>query len=747
MTAGAQAEVAPVLEPGAGAGSGPRRRSAVLPWRRGRAKTPTVLQMEAVECGAAALAMVLGYFGRYVPLEELRTACGVSRDGSKASNVLRAARRYGLVAKGMQMDVEHLLKARPPAILFWKFNHFVVFEGRRRLGKPAFFLNDPGGGRRKVSFEELDGSFTGIAMLFDRGPEFQPGGKPVRVIDDLRARRPGTVAAMVIVLVASLLLVACGLAVPAFTRVFVDTVLTGGDRSIVPPLLLSMLVVVLLLAGLTAIQQAFLLRAELMTSIVSAARFVRHLLRLPIVFFTQRNAADITRRVSSNDLVAEVLSRDVASAGINTFLVVVYAVLLWTYDVQLTLIGVSTMLLNIAALRWVSRVRKDAVAKLRADRANLVVTSFNGLQLIETMKATGRENDYFRRWAGFQAKVVSGQQRMGTPSAILSIVAPLLAMLLSALILLVGGLRAISGHLSIGLLVAFQVLATSFTRPVTQLTNLGPKIQDLAADVTRLRDVERFPAAPVFEHPAAPTGRRLDGHLEFDAVTFGYSPLADPLLKEFSFQVGPGQRIALVGGSGSGKSTVSRLVAGLYDPWAGAIRFDGLTREEVPRDTLAASVAFVDQEIFLFEGSVRHNVTLWDPTVSDEVVVEALKDACMYDEVASRPGSLDSIVSDSGRNFSGGQRQRLEIARAMVRSPSVLVMDEATSALDAETEKRIDDNLRRRGCACVIIAHRLSTIRDADEILVLEGGRIVQRGRHEQLIGREGPYADLLREL
>src|SRR6266516_2278507 len=331
MTAGAQAETAPVLEPGAGSGSGPRRRWTVPPWRRARrrVKTPTVLQMEAVECGAAALAMVLAYFGRYVPLEELRTACGVSRDGSKAANVLRAARRYGLTAKGMQMDVEHLVSARPPAILFWKFNHFVVFEGRRRLGKPAFFLNDPGSGRRKVSFEELDGCFTGIAMLFDRGPEFQPGGKPVRVIDDLRARRPGTVAAMLIVLVASLLLVACGLAVPAFTRVFVDTVLTNGDQSIVPPLLASMLVVLLLLAGLTAIQQTFLLRAELMTSIVSAARFVRHLLRLPIVFFTQRNAADITRRVSSNDLVAEVLSRDVASAAINAFLVVVYAVLLY----------------------------------------------------------------------------------------------------------------------------------------------------------------------------------------------------------------------------------------------------------------------------------------------------------------------------------------------------------------------------------------------------------------------------------
>jgi ABC-type bacteriocin/lantibiotic exporter with double-glycine peptidase domain len=332
------------------------------------------------------------------------------------------------------------------------------------------------------------------------------------------------------------------------------------------------------------------------------------------------------------------------------------------------------------------------------------------------------------------------------PAALLSIAPTLLAALNSSLLLLIGGLRAIEGSISIGLLVAFQALVAQFSRPVSQLTNLGPKIQDLAADITRLKDIERFPAAAVFERDDPPVERRLDGGLVFEDVTFGYSPLAKPLLTSLSFKVGPGQRIALVGGSGSGKSTVSRLIAGLYDPWEGCIRFDGQDRMEIPRSLLAASVAFVDQEIFLFEGTVRDNVTLWDPSVPDEDVVAALKDAMVYDVVAARPGSVNSMVSEGGRNFSGGQRQRLEIARALVRSPSVLVLDEATSALDSETEKRIDDNLRRRGCACVIIAHRLSTIRDSDEILVLEHGDLVQRGTHESLMATEGPYLNLIRE-
>jgi NHLM bacteriocin system ABC transporter peptidase/ATP-binding protein len=715
--------------------------------RRMRVRTPTVIQMEAVECGAASLAMVLGHFGRFVPLEELRTVSGVSRDGAKAANLLKAARRYGLAAKGMQMEISGLAEIRPPAILFWKFSHFVVFEGFGRwFGHQVAYLNDPASGRRKVPLPELDASFTGVVLSFERTGEFERGGRPPSLFADLRGRYQRTGGALALAVLATLLLVIPGIASPAFTRAFIDRVLASDDSTVLPPLLAAIGATAAITILLTFIQQAHLLRVESATAVRSSARIVRHLLRLPVAFFTQRNPADITKRVSANDTVAEILARDVATTVVNVLLVIGYAFLLWSYDVQLTIVGVGMALLNIAILEWVSRMRRDAVAKLQADRARLTATSYNGLQLIETMKATGGENDYFKRWAGFQAKVVSGQQRLGVPAALLSIAPTLLAAMNSSLLLLIGGLRAIDGNISIGLLVAFQALVAQFSRPVAQLTNLGPKVQDLAADINRLKDIEHFPIAAVFSRDDPPVERRLDGDLIFDSVTFGYNPLAKPLLNSLSFKVKPGQRIALVGGSGSGKSTVSRLIAGLYEPWEGSIRFDGRDRTEIPRSLLAASVAFVDQEIFLFEGTIRENVTLWDPSVPDEDVVAALKDAMVYDVVSSRPGSINSMVSEGGRNFSGGQRQRLEIARALVRSPSVLVLDEATSALDAETEKRIDDNLRRRGCACVIIAHRLSTIRDSDEILVLQHGDLVQRGTHELLMASQGPYTDLLRE-
>ena len=742
-----------------------------------RVHTPTVIQLEAVECGAASLSMVLGHFGRFVPLEELRTACGVSRDGAKAANLLRAARSYGLVASGRQMEVSKLKTLRPPTILFWNFNHFVVYEGMgTRFGRPVVHLNDPASGRRTVTLEEFDKSFTGVVLTFERGPEFERGGRPPRTSADLYERYRSNGGALLLALLASILLIIPGVAIPAFTRAFIDRVLSNGDHSFVTPLLGAMGAATLATVVLTLLQQTHLLRVESSTAIRSSARVVRHLLRLPVVFFTQRNPAEISQRVASNDRVAEILSRDVATAAVSALLVVFYAVLLWTYDAQLTLIGVGVALLNIVVLRLVSRLRSDAVSKLRADRARLTAASFNGLQLIETMKASGSENDYFGRWAGFQAKVASGQQVLGTPTALLAVVPPLLAAIDSGCILLIGGLKAIDGNISIGLLVAFQTLVTNFSRPVSQLTNLGPRVQDVAADINRLKDIERFPLAADFAGAvpgSAPNGQgtrqpapqgpgtRPGGPVppsppfnpstsvagvELRNITFGYSPLGDPLLRDFDLKVGPGQRVALVGGSGSGKSTVSRLIAGLYEPRSGQILFDGRERRSYARDTLGGSVAFVDQDIFLFEGTVRENVTLWDTSIPDERVVAALRDAAVYDVVASRPGTLDSLVAEGGSNFSGGQRQRLEIARALIRRPSVMVLDEATSALDAQTEKRIDDNLRRLGCACVIIAHRLSTIRDSDEILVLDHGRVVQRGTHHTLVEAEGLYAELIRE-
>ncbi|MFG2988257.1 NHLP family bacteriocin export ABC transporter peptidase/permease/ATPase subunit [Streptomyces sp. NPDC048257] len=737
-------------EPKGGTRRRPVPTSTSLP--RGRTprpvRTPTVLQMEAVECGAAALAMVLGHHGRFVPLEELRIACGVSRDGSRASNLLKAARGYGLKAKGMQMDLAALAGVRGPAVLFWEFNHYVVYEGMaRRFGRRGVYVNDPGKGRRFVPMDEFDTSFTGVVLTFEPGDGFRCGGRRPGILGTMPSRLRGTSGTMAAAVVSSLLLVAVGASVPALSRTYIDMFLIGEQTSLLGVLFASMAVALVLTATLTALLQANLLRGRIIASTLGSARFFRHLLRLPVAFYSQRNPADLVQRLQSNDAVAETLARDLSAAGVDAVVVVLYAVLLWTYDPQLTLVGVAVALLNVIALRIAIRLRATGTQKLRAESARLTNTSYSGLQLMETMKATGGENGFFRRWAGQHAVTLDVQQRLGVPSAWLAIVAPTLAAFNSALILTIGGLRAVEGHLTVGLLVAFQALVTSFTAPISRLGGVAGRIQDFAADVARLGDVENFPVDPVYarREPAAST-RRLKGHVELDRITFGYSPLDAPLFEDFSLSVGPGQQVALVGGSGSGKSTVSRLISGLHTPWAGAIRIDGMRLEDIPRGALAASVSFVDQDVFLFEGTVRDNVALWDPSIPDEAVVAALEDAAVHEVVARRPGGIHSRVEQDGRNFSGGQRQRLEIARALVRRPSVMVLDEVTSALDAVTEQIIIDNLRRRGCACVVIAHRLSTVRDSDEIVVLDRGTVVERGRHEHLVAAQGPYASLVKE-
>ncbi|MGY1495598.1 NHLP family bacteriocin export ABC transporter peptidase/permease/ATPase subunit [Streptomyces sp. QTS52] len=730
-----------------------RRRSAsprrTVPKGGGTSvRTPTVLQMEAVECGAASLAMVLAHYGRHIPLEELRIACGVSRDGSRASNLLKAARSYGLTAKGMQMDTAALAEVNAPAILFWEFNHYVVLDGfGRRLGRRGVYVNDPGKGRRFVPMEDFDSSFTGVVLVMEPGPDFERGGRRPGVLGAMPARLRGTSGTMPAAILASLLLVAVGAAMPALSRTYIDTFLIGGQTSMLEVLFASMGACVALTLVLTWLQQANLLHGRIVSSTLSSARFLRHLLRLPVTFFSQRSPADLVQRLQSNDAVSETLARDLAAAGVDAIVVVLYAVLLYTYDPQLTAVGIGVALLNIVAMRVVIRLRATRTAKLRADTARLTNTAYSGLQLIETMKATGGEEGYFRKWAGQHATTLEEQQRLGVPSAWLGVVAPTLATLNSALILWIGGLRAVEGHMSVGLLVAFQALVVRFTAPLTRLNGVAGRIQDFAADVARLKDVENFQADPLYARPGGgDSTRRLHGHVELQNITFGYSPLDQPLLSGFDLTVGPGQQVALVGGSGSGKSTVSRLISGLYVPWEGVIRIDGQRLEDIPRGALAASVSFVDQDVFLFEGSVRDNVALWDPSIPDESVVAALEDAALYDVITRRPGGIHSRVEQDGRNFSGGQRQRLEIARALVRNPSILVLDEVTSALDAETEQTVIDNLRRRGCACVVIAHRLSTVRDSDEIVVLQHGTIVERGRHDALVAAGGAYAELVRE-
>ncbi|HYO12029.1 MAG TPA: NHLP family bacteriocin export ABC transporter peptidase/permease/ATPase subunit [Thermoanaerobaculia bacterium] len=714
-------------------------------------RSPTVLQMEAVECGAAALGIVLAHYGRWVPLEELRIACGVSRDGSKASNMVKAARQYGLEAKGYKREPQSLRSVKPPMILHWNFNHFVVLDGF--LGKGRVRLNDPAGGPREITEEELDQAFTGVVMTFQPGSGFERRGEPPRLIPALRRRLAGSRAALAFVLLAGLALVIPGLVIPVFSKVFVDSVLLENRRDWLPPLLIAMTLAALLTGALTWLQQSYLLRLETRMAVGGSSRFLWHVLRLPMEFFTQRYAGDISSRVAINDRVAQLLSRDLATNALGALMIVFFAAILFRYDAVLTLVGIAVVSLNVAALRYVSRKRVDGNRRLVQDQGKLMGTAIGGLQTIETLKATGGESDLFTRWAGYQAKVVNGRQDLERYTQILDAVPPLLSAVNTALILGIGGLRVINGDLSLGGLVAFQLLMAAFTAPVNRLVSLGGRLQMVEGDMNRLDDVLRYRIDPsVGSGPGeAPDGFltegapvKLTGRLELRNVSFGYSRLDPPLIENFNLTLEPGSRVALVGGSGSGKSTLSRLVTGLYQPWSGDILFDGRPRSEVPSGVLTNSLASVDQNVFLFEGTVRENLTLWDSTIPLPEVVAAAKDACIHEDVAARPGGYESPVEEGGANWSGGQRQRLEIARALVGRPTLLVLDEATSALDPTTEQRIDEALRRRGCTCLIVAHRLSTIRDADEIIVLERGKVVQRGIHDELKGVEGPYARLI---
>ncbi len=718
-----------------------------------RVKVPTVLQMEATECGAAALAMILAHYGLWIPLEKLRAECGVNRDGSKASCVIRAARNRNCEADGYRWTVDNLLKLLSqnvfPLIIHWEFNHFVVLEG---IKNGRAYLNDPAMGRRTVPLDEFRTSYTGVALYIKPGKDFKKDGHRYNVFKDMAKKLLEDRWAALFILLLEFCAIIPGLAAPVMSQIFLDDILTRKHIDWMTNFCLAMTVSFVISGIITWLRAVVLTQWQRKLTLADSSSYFWHLLKLPMQFFHQRYAAEVAGRVGFNESIAGVLSGPAATAVLDLFVAVFYLLLLLQYNVTLTIIGLLFTSVEIVLFFAMRRHLTDLNMRIQQDAGKAYGVAMNGLRMIETIKANGDESDFFSKWAGYQTKVLTGSQETALWAMSVKMLPTLLSGINGALIMTIGGFSIMEGAMTAGMFMAFQHLMGSFAAPVNALVGLGSTLQTTEMQMQRLNDVRRyevdslnFPSEAEEAKKTFP-GERLSGELALEDVSFGYSPLEKPLLEHFDLHASPGSWVAVVGASGSGKSTLAKIVTGLYEEWGGTLSFDGVPRRQVPRQVIQSSLAAVDQDIFLITGTVAENIALFDTTVRRSDIIAAAKDACIHEDIMKLDGGYEAQVAEGGLNFSGGQRQRLEIARALAVNPSILVLDEATSALDPITEKQVLENIRHRGCTCLIVAHRLSTIRDCDEIIVLSRGKIVERGTHREMIGHDGPYLQLITE-
>ena len=701
---------------------------------------PVIMQMEMVECGAASLGMVMAYYKKWLPLEQLRKDCGVSRDGCSAKQLLLAGRSYGMEANAYKLD-EDELQELAPAIIHWNFNHFVVYKGKKG---GVHYLNDPGRGKVKVSQEEFDRSFTGIALSFEPTEAFQPGGSRASILGFVKRRLKNTWAAAFFIFVVGLLSAIVGIATPLFSQVFMDDILSGKNPDWFKPFMAAFIAVIgvnILTAWLRGIYQR---KYNAAMAIDANSNFFWHLLRLPMDFFSQRYVGDLILRQKSNQNIAATLVQQLAPLAIQMMLMVLYLTFMLRYSLLLTLIGLGSMGLNIVLASYISTKRVDVARISERDMGKYYGVTMSCLDNIETIKAAGAENGFFSHWAGYFTNMHNSEARAGRRDQLYGVWPEMLQTLTNNAILLIGAYLIMDGEFTIGMLLAFQGFMSGFSAPAQQLFSVAEMVIEMRTQMERVEDVLKYPVQEQSNAARSEGSGKLRGRIELKNVSFGYNKFSQPQIKDVSMTVEPGKSVAFVGTSGCGKSTLAKLITGLYQPWEGEILFDGKRRSEINSDEFTNSVAMIDQNVVMFDDTILSNIKMWDSSIEDFAMVLACRDAQIREEVVSRPEGFNTRLVKGGKNFSGGQLQRIEIATALAREPVVLIMDEATSALDAETEKHIMDSIRMMGVTLIVIAHRLSTIRDCDEIVVLDKGVVVERGTHQALMEKDGVYKQLV---